>query len=461
MFEGAGGVCSPARRHSAVNGCFPFRITMTGLNSLRRCWTLRLVKSGLCNQFAGLAFLAFLLCIDAVAARPAIRGSAASPPARQARASTGIAGRGVDPQVLFAKGEAALRSGDLDAAEAAFHKVLAADPRAGAAYSNLGVIAMRRKEWDRALTLLQKAANLEPKVAGIRLNIGLVRYRRGDYIGALAPLASVVRDLPDSFQARYLLGLCDVFTERYAEAVTVLEPLWPQSSNDFMYLYVLGIAAHSAGQTALDEKALTRLVEIGGAAPEFHLILGKAYLNRHEPEKAIVELERAESANPDMPFVHFGLGMAYMRTNNNERAEAEFRREIALEPDLPDIHEQLGEFYLKVGKDEQAQKSFHDALRRNPKMPASLFGLAKIHLRREEYGQALSAIDAASRLAPGSQNVHFMRGRILMKLGRRAEAEKELVTAKQMLDASADKDKEPASMNDSRVRNPELAQPPP
>src|SRR6266849_6319704 len=118
-----------------------------------------------------------------------------------------------DPHKNFTEGEAALQRGDLDAAEVAFRKVLAADPRAGAAYANLGVIFMRRKEWDHALALLQKAARLEPKMAGVRLNIGLIKYRSGDYAGALAPLASVVRDQPESQQARYLLGLCNVFTE--------------------------------------------------------------------------------------------------------------------------------------------------------------------------------------------------------------------------------------------------------
>jgi cytochrome c-type biogenesis protein CcmH/NrfG len=154
---------------------------------------------------------------------------------------------------------------------------MAADRRAGAAYANLGVIAMRRKDWDHALSLLQRAAKLEPKMAGVRLDIGLVNYRRGDYAGAIAPLASVVRDQPDSQQARYLLGLCNVFTERYADAVTALEPLWVQQSSDFMYLYVLGIAAHNADRKELDEKALSRLLEVGGEKPEFHLILGKAY----------------------------------------------------------------------------------------------------------------------------------------------------------------------------------------
>src|SRR5580693_3517116 len=158
----------------------------------------------------------------------------------------------VDPKVSFAEGQASLQSGDLATAEAAFRRVLSVDPQSGAAYANLGVIAMRRSEWDHALTLLQKAEKLEPKMSGIRLNIGLVKYRRGDYAGAVAPLASVIRDQPDSQQARYLLGLCYVFTERYADAVTIIEPLWPQMSNDFTYLYVLDIAAHNANQGDLD-----------------------------------------------------------------------------------------------------------------------------------------------------------------------------------------------------------------
>src|ERR1700751_1354157 len=45
-------------------------------------------------------------------------------------------------QEWFAKGQEALQSGDLEIAEDAFRNVIAVDPLAGAAYSNLGVIAM-------------------------------------------------------------------------------------------------------------------------------------------------------------------------------------------------------------------------------------------------------------------------------------------------------------------------------
>src|SRR6266700_3617368 len=223
------------------------------------------------------------ISIPLVAARPAC----ARPPAegvseRHSRPSPAGAKQRMDPRTRFARGQASLQSGDLDAAEAAFRQVLAADPRAGSAYANLGVIAMRRKEWDHAITLLQKAEKLEPNMAGIRLNIGLVEYRRGNYAAAIAPLASVLRDQPDSQQARYLLGLCQVFTKRYADAIPVLEPLWPEKSGDVLYLYLLDIAAVESGQKELDEKILKRMIDAGGGTAEFHLILCKAYLNRDE-----------------------------------------------------------------------------------------------------------------------------------------------------------------------------------
>lgn len=365
-----------------------------------------------------------------------------------------------DVKAQFEEGQKALQNGDLEAAEAAFRKVLAADPRSAGAYSNLGVIAMRRKEWDRALSFLQKAAKLAPSVSGIRLNIGLVKFRQGDYAQAIPSLSSVVRDQHDSPQPRYLLGLCDLLTERYTDAVATLEPLWPQKENDFMYLYVLSIAADGAAQKELSEKALTQLLNIGGDSPEFHLMLGKAYLNREETKQAVEELERAASMNPNLPFVHLNLGIAYVRAGDNARGEEEFRRDIGIEPDLPDPYQLLGEFYARAGKDDEAEKFFKEALRRDSKMPNALSGLAKIHLRQQKYPEALAEADAALRLVPNAGNLHFTRGRILTKMGRLDEAKKELTLAAQMRNAAVERDKELDTLTEGRVPNPELKQTP-
>ena len=105
----------------------------------------------------------------------ASRASAALEAPSQAASSNESNSSLAELQKTFAAGQAALQRGDLDAAESAFRKVLAADASSAAAYANLGVIAMRRQQCDHALALLQKAEKLEPAMAGIRLNIGLVK----------------------------------------------------------------------------------------------------------------------------------------------------------------------------------------------------------------------------------------------------------------------------------------------
>jgi tetratricopeptide (TPR) repeat protein len=317
---------------------------------------------------------------------------------------------------------------------------------------------MRRKDWDHAIGLLQKAEKLEPKMAGIRLNIGLVEYRRGNYAAAITPLASVVHDQPDSQQARYLLGLCEVFTKHYAEAVTALEPLWPEKSNDVLYLYLLDIAAQESGQKELDEKILNRMATVGQGIAEFHLILGKAHLNREETGLAITELDRAAALNPNLPFLHFNLGMAYGRSGDYERAEEEFRRDIALEPDLSDNYDQLGVLYTRMGRDEDAERAFREALKRDSKMASAYAGLAKLYQKQQKLEPALKMAEAILRISPDYKGGHYLRGRILMQLGREKEARVELAVAQKALDSPLDKERK--AREEERIPNPELTKEP-
>jgi len=387
-----------------------------------------------------------------IAENPPQENASKAPPLQGTSQSQG------SPQAWFAKGQAALQSGDLNAADAAFRKVIVLDPRSGAAYSNLGVIAMRRKEWDQAITLLRKAETLEPKMSGIRLNIGLAEYRRGNYAAAIAPLASVVREEPSLQQARYLLGMCQVFTKHYDEGIKALETLWPERSGDVLYLYLLDIAATESGQKELDEKILKQMVMVGGNRPEFHLILGKAYLRRDEVSEATAELERALALNPRLPFIHLNLGIAYMRSGEDERAEAEFHQEIAQDPDLADTYDQLGALYSRMQRDEDAQKSYREALKRDAKMSSSYEGLAKLYQKQQKSELALKMIDAALRLEPDIQGGHFLRGRILAQLGRQQEAPVELVAAQKALESQLGKERK--AREENRVPNPELTRDP-
>jgi tetratricopeptide (TPR) repeat protein len=355
-------------------------------------------------------------------------GLAQSPHARSSDApSADVKTR--DPAVLFERGERALKENNLGDAESDFRQVLAIDPHAGAAYANLGVVYMRRKQWPKALETLNKAKELLPNVAGIRLNIGLAYYRQNDFLKAIPPFESVVREQPDAVQPRYLLGLCYFFAERWGDAATALEPLWPQESDKLPYLYVLANAAHRAGQKEWDDRASLELVKIGNDSAEYHLFAGKYHLNREEYDLAIGEFEAAAKANPALPFVHFNLGVAYLKKQDYVRAREELLKDVAIEPDVALNYDQLGELYWQMQNDADAEKSFREAIRRNPRLATSYLGLAKIYQRQQKYAAALAETDKVLRMDPERNEAHYIRGQALLRLGRKEEAKKEMAAA--------------------------------
>ncbi len=357
-----------------------------------------------------------------------------------------------DPARIFQHGQDALSRGELDVAERDFRRVLALDAKAGAAYANLGVVYMRRKQWGLALTHLKRASSLMPNVPGVRLNIGLAYYRQNDFEQAIPAFESVVKDQPDALQPRYLLGLCYFFAERWADAASTLEPLWPQASNQFPYLYVLSNAAHRAGNQGLDDRASTQLIKIGDGSAEYHLFTGKYYLNLNQFDSALAEFQAAAQANPTLPFVHFNLGLTYARKQQYNDARDEFLKDAAIEPDLALNYDQLGEIARQQQDTVNARKYYRDAMQRDPRLVNPHLGFAKIAQSQQDYPASLAEFDAALKLDPAHGDVHYSRAQILLRMGRKTEAQKELAIAEKLNNAPT---KKPASQP---VPSPELLQ---
>jgi len=342
------------------------------------------------------------------------------------------AARSSDPAQLFQRGQEALNRGNLDEAERSFRAVVALDPGSGGAYANLGVVYMRRKQWTKALETLHKAEQLMPQVAGIRLNVGLAYYRQNEFLQAIPAFESVLHDQPESEQPRYLLGLCYFFAERWADAATTLEPLWVQESGKLPYLYVLSNAAHRAGRAELDDRATAQLIKLGDGSPEYLLFVGKYHLNLDQFDLALADFQAAAKGNPQLPFVHFNLGLTYRKKQDYELARNEFLKDAAVEPDLGLNYDELGDVYWLMQDDRNAEKSYRDALRRDARLVNSMLGLAKIYQRRQKYAAALAEVDVAEKIDPARPDVHYLSGRILLQMGRKEEAKKELAAAERI-----------------------------
>ena len=122
-----------------------------------------------------------------------------------------------------------------------------------------------------------------------------------------------------------------------------------------------------------------------------------------------------------------------MNKGNFEGARNEFRQDIALEPDVALNYDQLGTVYSHLQEETEAEKYFREAIKRDAHLASPHFGLAKIWQSHGKYPQALAELDAAERLLPDDYHIRFVRGQVLVRLGRKQEAQKELKLAAEML----------------------------
>jgi Tfp pilus assembly protein PilF len=136
----------------------------------------------------------------------------------------------------------------------------------------------------------------------------------------------------------------------------------------------------------------------------------------------------------------------------------EFLKDIAIEPDVADNYEQLGMLYARMDKDADAETAFRDAIQRDAKLAGSQFGLAKLYMKQGKNTEALRSIDFAVGLAPDNQNVHFVRGQLLKRLGRSEEAKAEMTRAQKIFDSTLASDRN--AVEEDRVPNPELTKEP-
>ena len=80
--------------------------------------------------------------------------------------------------------------------------------------------------------------------------------------------------------------------------------------------------------------------------------------------------------------------------------------------------------------------------------------MAKIYQKQGKYEEALKAVGETLKVVPGSDKAHYLRGQLLQKLGRKEEASAEFASAKKLMDADLDQDRE--KWSDKAISSPEL-----
>lgn len=284
-----------------------------------------------------------------------------------ALAGTAVSGQ-TNSATTIADGASLLQSGNYQEARSAFEVALRADPANEQAQNG-------EVEASEHLALQQRAA--------------------GHLVDALQALLRGERYVPNRARLYYDQGILEDEMHLYPQALKALDTAQQLHMQDPMLLYATA----------------------------------RVYLDQGQLEPAAAKMSAYLELRPNDASAHYGLGRIYQLGLQFAKAQAEFEESLRLDPHQTESWFQLGDVELKQNHLDAALTDFQQTLARNPNHGGALTESGQVLYRQKKYQKALPLLEKAVAAAPGFQPAHYYLGLTLARLGRSADAEKELATA--------------------------------
>lgn len=276
----------------------------------------------------------------------------------------------------------------------------------------------------------------EPRVVQA---LGVAYYHADDYVRAIERLTAVLPKLrPDSVARReavQVLGLSLYLAERLAESLPYLEETRAWAADNAELAYVLGNAYIQTRQPDKARESFARLFRVGEDSAAAHLLTAQMMVRLEFEELAETELRKAIAKDPRLPQAHFLLGQAALFRARFDEAAALMQKELELNPGNAMALYRLGDLYTRQNKWDEAIAALQRSLWINPAFSGPYILLGKAYMRKGEHATAEGMLRRAVQYDPNNKSAHYLLGQLLQQMGRSEEARRELEIAERLQDA--------------------------
>jgi tetratricopeptide (TPR) repeat protein len=271
---------------------------------------------------------------------------------------------------------------------------------------NLGRLLYQSRRLAEAREPFHKVVSLEPGHVASWIVLGLCDYELKDYENALEHLqrARSFASFPTAqleFAADYTTGLLLIHYGQFEAAGLVLFPLGSQAANDESYRQ--------------------QMQRSGVSMPDVVAALGLVVLRLQIFPREIQEGQHAMVAEAGWAGLLMGQGEA-------AKARDAFRDLETRYPKQPNVHYAFG-ICLEEAEPEAARAEFQKELEISPGHVPAMLNIAVIDHARSDDASASGFAGRAVSLAPESYPARALWGRILLELGQRKDAIRELEAA--------------------------------
>src|SRR5690606_4286077 len=164
-------------------------------------------------------------------------------------------------------------------------------------------------------------------------------------------------------------------------------------------------AFYYLGRVYFDEKnwksAINYLDRADNGRPDVLRMLGQAYIQNREPERAIKAYEDYYAKTKDVKILVELYGL-YKKTNDAEGTRVILERLIAAQPSNYDYKVELAELYRSKGDVKKAEAQYQMILKKIPAHPASNMNYGMILAGRKDYARAIPMLERGLSKYPDS-----------------------------------------------------------
>ncbi len=286
---------------------------------------------------------------------------------------------------------------------------------------------------DAALSELQGAARRFPTDKRIEFNLGLALVRKGRLKEAIPPLRSASEDPNLAGEAHYALGADYFESKQYDQAIAELRGLQNTERAD----RVLYIVEESNRRTGHIEDAKNAFHELLTRFPDSawtHYLMGTAYEDAQQLDKAVEEYKLALEKDPRIPNANFAIGYVYWRQQDMDEAREWLQKE-ALSGCHALANYYLGEIARTEGDLPKAEALYRRALQCDPSNSNAHLRLGIVLGDRRRYPEAIGQLKEAIRLDPSGSSAHYHLATVYRQMGRTADAQTEYRKVRQLQSA--------------------------
>jgi lipopolysaccharide biosynthesis regulator YciM len=297
------------------------------------------------------------------------------------------------PETPYQRGLNALLAGDRDEALEAFADSVQLDSDNVDAYIHLGNLLRERGEAARALQLHRELTvrSGQTNAQGRAVREALVH----DWIALERPKEAVA-------EAESLREL----DRRNGHALKVLLAAYEAAGDWDRAFEIRSEMARASGER--DPEGLAR----------YRAAIGEIYLRAERLDDAKRQFKAALRLKRDHPAALLRLGDIYYETNRPERAMVLWKGLAAAHPDRSHlVLERLEVSYFERGRFSEMGHLYEELLLRNPKDTRILLALARMHVKRADYAEALRAVNEALEIDPASLPARLMAVEIHRRRG--------------------------------------------